>query len=99
MAEALEAIRWALGGKPITITSGYRTPGHNQQVGGAKSSQHVVGTAVDFQVQGVDAETVGDWVVEGIKSGVIPAGGVGIYKNHVHYDLRGKLVVWRSEKD
>ena len=27
-------------GKPITITSGYRTAAHNKSVGGAKSSRH-----------------------------------------------------------
>ena len=32
-------------GKPITITSGYRTAAHNTAVGGAKSSQHLLGRA------------------------------------------------------
>ena len=40
-------------GKPITITSGYRTAAHNAAVGGAKSSQHLLGRAADIQVAGV----------------------------------------------
>ena len=42
-------------GKPITITSGYRTAAHNAAVGGAKSSQHLLGRAADIQVQGASA--------------------------------------------
>lgn len=34
----------------IKITSGYRTPAHNAAEHGATSSQHVKGTAADFQV-------------------------------------------------
>ena len=45
-------------GKPITITSGYRTAAHNAAVGGAKSSQHLLGRAADFYVEGVDVATV-----------------------------------------
>ena len=40
----LQAIREHFN-KPITITSGYRTAAHNAAVGGAKSSQHLLGRA------------------------------------------------------
>ena len=30
-------------GKPVTITSGYRTASHNTKVGGSRSSQHLLG--------------------------------------------------------
>ena len=43
----LQAIREHFG-KPITITSGYRTAAHNAAVGGAKSSQHLLGRAADI---------------------------------------------------
>ena len=39
-------------GKAVTITSGYRTPEHNAEVGGSKSSQHLLGRAADIRVQG-----------------------------------------------
>ena len=37
-------------GKPVVITSGYRTAAHNAVVGGAKSSQHLLGRAADIRV-------------------------------------------------
>ena len=38
-------------GKPVHITSGYRTAAHNAAVGGSKSSQHLLGRAADFYVE------------------------------------------------
>ena len=37
-------------GQCLRINSGYRCPEHNARVGGAKSSQHVAGSAADFIV-------------------------------------------------
>lgn len=36
-------------GKPIRLSSGYRSPQLNKEVGGSKSSQHVTGQALDIQ--------------------------------------------------
>lgn len=38
--------------RPIIITSGYRCQRVNELVGGSKTSQHLVGKAADFHVQG-----------------------------------------------
>lgn len=46
-AQCLEAVRKVLD-KPITISSGYRSPRLNKAVKGAANSQHVTGQAVDF---------------------------------------------------
>lgn len=46
-AEMLERIRSTLG-KPIVVTSGYRSPEVNRAVGGVSSSDHTLGQAADF---------------------------------------------------
>jgi len=46
-ATGLEAVRAVLG-KPIIVTSGYRSPAVNRLVGGQPSSQHLRGEAADF---------------------------------------------------
>lgn len=38
--------------RPIIITSGYRCQRVNELVGGSKTSQHLVGKAADFHIQG-----------------------------------------------
>ena len=39
-------------GRPIIITSGYRSKRGNKLVGGSKTSQHLLGKAADIHVQG-----------------------------------------------
>ena len=86
-------------GKAVTITSGYRTPAHNAKVGGAKSSQHLLGRAADIQVAGVSVEDVAAYA-----ESLLPAwGGVGRYpvkagraKGWVHVDTRADKARWRG---
>ena len=40
---------------PMTITSAYRDPEHNDRVGGSKSSAHIEGKAVDIACYGEKA--------------------------------------------
>ena len=51
-AEVMEQVRAMLGNKPILVSSGYRSPQVNAAVGGAKTSAHVQGLAVDFSCPG-----------------------------------------------
>lgn len=44
----LEPTRKQLGGRPITVTSGYRCPALNRLVGGVSNSQHMTGCAADL---------------------------------------------------
>lgn len=43
-----------LHGKPIYVTSGYRSPAVNKAVGGVKSSQHLKGEAADITTLSVE---------------------------------------------
>ena len=47
-ARCMEDIRDLLGGKPILVSSAYRSPEVNKAVGGSANSQHTKGEAVDF---------------------------------------------------
>jgi hypothetical protein len=50
LAEFLEEVKQTLGGKPIIVSSGFRSKQTNDGVGSRDSSQHRVGAAVDFRV-------------------------------------------------
>ena len=51
-AETLEKVRALLGGKPILVSSGYRSSKVNMMVGGSKNSAHTHGLAADFTCPG-----------------------------------------------
>ena len=92
----LQAIREHFN-KPITITSGYRTAAHNAAVGGAKSSQHLLGRAADIQVADTTVEAVAAYA----ESLMPDWGGVGRYpvkagrtKGWVHVDTRPNKSRW-----
>lgn len=92
LAYKLELIRKHFG-KPITITSAYRTPAYNRKVGGASSSYHTKGKAFDIVVQGVKPYDVahfaqGLWIM-----------GIGCYydSGFVHIDGRGFPSYWKNQ--
>lgn len=57
VAGALEQIR-ALAGRPVMVSSGYRSPALNKAVGGAASSVHLLGLAADITVPGLTAKAL-----------------------------------------
>ena len=71
-------------GKPVHITSGFRTAAHNAAVGGSKSSQHLLGKAADFWVEGVSVATVADYAET-----LLPdRGGIGRYPKDAKHPTR-----------
>lgn len=56
-AKCMEEVRTALGAKPIYVSSGYRSIAVNKAVGGAVTSQHTKGEAVDFVCPAYGAPT------------------------------------------
>jgi hypothetical protein len=52
LAARLEEVRRLLGDRVISVTSGYRCPALNRAVGGARTSAHLTGHAVDFNCHG-----------------------------------------------
>ena len=101
LAALLQKIRDHFG-RPVVITSGYRTAAHNAAVGGAKSSQHLLGKAADFWVEGVPVATVADYAEK-----LLPGrGGIGRYPKDakhpkrmtgwVHIDTRTNKSRWKG---
>ena len=58
LAEFLEDVKEALGGKPIMVNSAFRSKQVNDAVGSKDSSQHRVGCAVDIRVPGLTPDEV-----------------------------------------
>lgn len=77
-----------------TITSGYRSPQHNAQVGGANASQHVQGRAIDVVVQGQTLR-FGQLLLAGLCCKNRCVGGLGYYnRNLFHVDNRQSVMAW-----
>lgn len=71
-------------GKPVIVTSGYRTPAQNAKVGGAKYSYHIRGMAADIRVDGMSPKEVGKELDK-----IAPNScGIIVYKSWVHFDVR-----------
>ena len=62
--QVLEPVRLAHGGRPVRITSGYRSAKLNAAIGGSARSQHMRGQAVDFEIPGVSNAAVARWIAD-----------------------------------
>ena len=79
-------------GKAVTITSAYRTPTHNKNVGGTTYSQHLYGRAADISVRGVSPALVRDYIEK-----IMPTkGGIGAYDTFTHVDVRANRSRWNG---
>lgn len=58
LAEFLELVKVALGGKPIMVNSAFRSKAVNDAVGSSDRSQHRLGCAADLRVPGMTPDAV-----------------------------------------
>jgi zinc D-Ala-D-Ala carboxypeptidase len=58
LALLLEQVKVAVGGKPVMINSGYRSPQVNAAVGSKPTSQHCSGCAADLRVPGMTTNEI-----------------------------------------
>ena len=93
LAEVLEDIRAQCGGRPIVISSGYRTPAYNKKIGGASDSYHMKGQAADISIAGVAPAVVAAAAEKALAARKL-AGGIGLYANFTHVDTR--VTKWRQ---
>ena len=86
LSHRLQVVRDIIG-KPIIITSGYRTPQHNEAVGGKPNSYHLKGMAADMVVVGMTPKEfqkqLAGW-----------SGGMGEYNTFTHLDIRDERARW-----
>lgn len=75
--------------RPITVTSWYRDPVTNRQVGGASQSRHLQGDAVDFIVEGIHPMEVYAQLRK-----TYSAGGLASSHSFTHIDARGYFCTW-----
>lgn len=79
-------------GKPVNITSAYRTPTYNKKVGGVNNSQHLYGRAADIKVTGVKPKDVAAYAEKLLPN----KGGIGIYDTFTHVDVRATKSRWNG---
>ena len=97
--DGLQRVRTRLG-RPLRITSAYRSPKHNRRVGGKKNSQHALGKAFDIALP---RKSDGPLIEKLARSEGFT--GIGRYpKRHfIHIDMRppkpsGAIYQWGSWK-
>jgi len=97
-AKNLEKVRAVLG-KPILISSGYRSPALNKAVGGSATSDHMTGDAADFISPGFGSPIAvcRAIVAAGIKFDQLIEEGTWI---HISFGprMRGQILTMRNGK-
>lgn len=89
LVQLLQKVRDQLG-KPVVVTSGYRTVAYNKRCGGIASSHHLTGKAADIKVAGIsplDLAYVADKI--GFR-------GIGVYPTFTHVDVGPQKLYWQQ---
>ena len=94
VANNLQILRDYLKVQVRVTGSGYRSQKHNKKVGGAKFSQHLTASGADINADGYTPKELAKEIEKLIKEGKMKQGGIGIYPNFVHYDIRGTKARW-----
>lgn len=89
MAALMEEVRKVLGNRPISTSSGYRSPAVNKAVGGSRTSDHLSGSACDFICPGYGSplEICRALVKAGVKFGQLIEEGSWV---HISLPNRGE---------
>lgn len=78
--------------QPLYVSSGYRCPKRNREIGGAPESLHLAGMAADVQ-----ASTSIEHLAKVAEA--VGAGGIGVYPRHCHVDVGEPDRRWEGEYD
>lgn len=96
-ARVLQPLRNKVG--PIQITSGYRSPEKNREIGGAANSQHLRGEAADFKVTTVKDEKKANilaalWIAQNCKFDqlIVEEGGKWIHVSYRESKNRNQIL-------
>lgn len=81
--ERFRALQNAVG-RSLPVVSGFRDPVRNARAGGAKSSQHKNGNALDIDVSGLSREERLNVIRQASAAGFA---GIGVYENSIHVDV------------
>lgn len=91
LVDILQKVRTHFG-KRVTVNSAFRTPSHDKSQGGATNSQHLYGLAADIVVSNTPPKAVAQYVETLLPN----SGGIGIYKNFTHVDVRSTKSRWTN---
>ena len=91
LVDVLECIREHFK-KPVYINSAYRNPAYNAMIGGAKKSMHMYGMAADIHINGVTPKQIAEFA----ETLMPDSGGIGIYDNFCHIDVRLERTRWNG---
>ena len=90
LIDLLEEVRSYFGNRPVRVLSGCRCESHNKTVGGSAKSQHLLGKACDFYIEGVESLFTTAYLRDRYPTSL----GIGEYSSFTHVDVRSEKARW-----